>query len=69
MPKGERKSMTYRQLMERIACFTEKQKDQQVKVYIKEIDEYYNIPATGITTANRQLLILEEGHIILGGVP
>jgi len=63
-PKGERKIMTYRQLIERIAGLTDEQKDQDVTIHVKEIDEYYQVSGD-FKTADRELLILDEGHVFL----
>jgi len=57
-------NMTYRQLLERIKSFDDEQLDQNVTVFVWELDEYYPLDGD-CPICNESTDVLDPGHYYL----
>jgi hypothetical protein len=54
--------LTYKELLERLQGCSQEQLEQNVSIYISDIDEYYPVENTRIETETD---VLDEGHFVL----
>ena len=55
--------MTYRELLEKLKQLTPDQLEQDVTVYLSDLDEYH--PAWQVDVADEEQSVLDEDHIFL----
>ena len=57
--------MTYAELLQRLQHATPEQLQQDVTVYVKQLDEFYPVFNSNVTESDNDTQVLDPGHIYM----